>query len=286
MTDIQIEPAIDCHVHVFDPSRFPYAADTWYRPGPSETGTAAQLGQVLDAHHVRHALIVGPNSGYGLDNRCLLDALVRGQGRYKGIAVVRNNASLEELQDLQAQGVVGVAFNVALLGCGFYADTTPLLQRLRDLNLWAQVQVQDDQLLKFNDLLLDSGVHVLFDHCGRPKAAAGLAQAGFQTLLSWAHTGRACVKLSGCAKFSEMPYPYTDARPYIDALIKAFTPQSLVWASDWPFLRAPTRLDYGPLRALVDDWFPQAADRQAVLMETPMKLFGWNRTLISVNNSR
>ena len=24
------EPAIDCHVHVFDPLRFPYATDTWY----------------------------------------------------------------------------------------------------------------------------------------------------------------------------------------------------------------------------------------------------------------
>ena len=41
---------IDCHVHVFDPDRFPYAADTWYRPASGETGTAAQLGHVLDAH--------------------------------------------------------------------------------------------------------------------------------------------------------------------------------------------------------------------------------------------
>lgn len=26
------EPKIDCHVHVFDPVRFPYAADTAYAP--------------------------------------------------------------------------------------------------------------------------------------------------------------------------------------------------------------------------------------------------------------
>jgi predicted TIM-barrel fold metal-dependent hydrolase len=270
-----IEQAIDCHVHVFDPLRFPYAADTWYRPLPGETGTAAQLDQVLDAHHVRHALIVGPNSGYGLDNRCLLDALWQGKGRYKGIAVVRNDASAAELQYLQAQGVVGVAFNVALLGTDFYADTAPLLQRLRDLGLWAQVQVQDDQLLELKGLLLDSGVNVLFDHCGRPKAAAGLAQAGFQTLLQWAQTGRACVKLSGIAKFSEQLPFCADAQPYVKALIEAFTPQSLVWASDWPFLRAPTRLDYGPIRCQVSDWFPDSADRQAVLWDVPRRLFGW-----------
>jgi hypothetical protein len=58
------------------------------------------------------------------------------------------------------------------------------------------VQVQDDQLSDMNALLLDSGVRVVFDHCGRPRTAAGVAQTGFQTLLQWAQTGRACVKLS------------------------------------------------------------------------------------------
>ncbi|MEO7161153.1 MAG: hypothetical protein ABJA84_06570 [Polaromonas sp.] len=66
------------------------------------TGAADNLAQVLDAHGVQNALIVGPNSGYGLDNRCLLDALARGAGRYQGVAVVRNDASRGELQALQA----------------------------------------------------------------------------------------------------------------------------------------------------------------------------------------
>ncbi len=136
-----IPPKIDCHVHVFDPARFPYAADTFYRPTGGEFGTAKQFGALLDAHAVHLALIVDPNSGYGLDNRCLLDALAQGEGRYKGIAVVRNDASRAELQDLQAAGVVGVASNVALAGVDFYRDTGPLLERLRELGMWAQVQV-------------------------------------------------------------------------------------------------------------------------------------------------
>jgi predicted TIM-barrel fold metal-dependent hydrolase len=272
-----LQPAIDCHVHVFDPQRFAYAQDAWYLPSPAETGTPALLRQVLDAHEVRHALIVGPNSGYGLDNRCLLDTLAQGQGRYKGIAVVPNQASLDELQELKAAGVVGVAFNPALLGTDFYANTAPLLQHLRDLDMWAQVQVEGDQLLALNPLLLDSGAKILFDHCGRPNAASGLGQAGFASLLSWADTSRACVKLSGCAKFAVQPYPYADARPYVDALIEAFTPQALVWASDWPFLRAPARMDYGPLRALVRQWLPDAKDQSAVLWDTPRLLFGFGK---------
>jgi predicted TIM-barrel fold metal-dependent hydrolase len=59
-----VEPKIDCHVHVFDPERFPYADDTFYRPSGCEIGTASLLRHVMDAHGVRHALLVGPNSGY------------------------------------------------------------------------------------------------------------------------------------------------------------------------------------------------------------------------------
>ncbi len=219
-------PIIDCHVHVFDPARFPYEPDTWYRPTGAEIGTAEQLGHVLDAHGVAHALIVGPNSGYGLDNRCLLDALHQGQGRYKGIAVVRNDASLAELQDLQAAGVVGIAMNVALLGVDFYRQTQPLLERLRDLGMWAQVQVQNDELVAL-------------------------------------------------AKFSATSFPHADAWPYVHALLEAYTPEALVWASDWPFLRAPARIDYGPLLTLLEQWLPNAADRQAVLWDTPRRLFGF-----------
>lgn len=268
-------PMIDCHVHIFDPDRFPYAADTWYQPSGGETGTAAQLGHVLDAHGVQHALIVGPNSGYGLDNRCLLDALARSQGRYKGVAVVRNDASRAELQELQAAGVVGVAMNVALFGVDFYRDTGPLLQRLRDLNMWAQVQVQADELVALKPMLLDSGAKLLFDHCGRPDPKAGVGQAGFAALLALAETGRACVKLSGLVKCSALPHPYPDAWPYVQALLQAYTPQALVWASDWPFLRVPARIDYGPLLALFAQLVPDAADRQAIGYDTPCRLFGF-----------
>lgn len=276
MTDTPTtEPRIDCHVHVFDPARFPYAADAWYTPSPAETGTPDQLGHVLDAHGVRHALLVGPNSGYGLDNRCLLDTISRHPDRYKGVAVVRHDASRAELQALQAQGVVGVAFNVALLGVDHYRDTGPLLEHLRELDLWAQVQVEGEQLCALAPLLRDSGARLLFDHGGRPRPADGLGQAGFDTLLGLADTGRAVVKLSGWAKVSQRPHPHADVVPYARALLQAYTPQALVWASDWPFLRAPARIDYGPLLDWLAQLVPDAAARQAILWDTPRRLFGF-----------
>ena len=108
-------PKIDCHIHVIDPVRFPYADDTPYRPSGQEIAPAAHLVRVLDAFDVSHALIVGTNSGYGTDSRILLDALKLGNGRFKGVAVVENDVGIAELERLKAAGIVGVAFNRAVL---------------------------------------------------------------------------------------------------------------------------------------------------------------------------
>jgi predicted TIM-barrel fold metal-dependent hydrolase len=270
-------PKVDCHMHIFDPARFPYSADTFYRPAGGEIATLSHLEALLDAHDVRHALLVGPNSGYGLDNRCMLDALARGAGRYKGIAVVPNDAGRDELQDLQAQGVIGIAFNVALLGIDFYRNLGPLLQRLQDLGMWGQIQVEGDQLVPLLPMFVDSGARLLFDHCGRPFPNNGVSQPGFAALLRLAElnrdSDRVCVKLSSLVKSSAQLYPHRDAWPFVQALIEAFTPRNLVWASDWPFLRAPARIDYGPLLTLLERLVPHEASQRAIFWETPMRLF-------------
>ena len=133
-------PKIDGHCHVLDPQRFPYPAEVPYHPQGQEIGTADYYKHVMAAYGVQHALLVGPNSGYGLDNRCMLDAIAQGQGRFKGIAVVPANISLQALKDLQSQGIVGIAFNTSLHGLDYYADIDPLLVHLRDLDMWAALQ--------------------------------------------------------------------------------------------------------------------------------------------------
>jgi predicted TIM-barrel fold metal-dependent hydrolase len=269
------EPKVDCHCHVFDPVRFAYGATTHYRPAGQEIGTAEQLAGVLDAYGVRHALLVGPNSGYEEDNRCLQDAIAGSSGRLRGIAVVGNDTGERELAALKATGVIGVAFNATFHGVDRYLGAERLLARLARLDMCVSLQVQDDQLVVLAPLLERSGVRVLVDHCGRPAPAAGLDQPGFRTLLTLAKTGRVFVKLSGYVKFATARYPYDDVRPYIDALLDAFTPDACVWASDCPFLRAPERVDYGPLLKLVERWLPRLDDRRRVLWETPCRVLGF-----------
>jgi predicted TIM-barrel fold metal-dependent hydrolase len=270
------EPKIDCHNHVLDPERFAYADDVAYRPAGQEIATRLQHVDVMDAYGVRFALLVGPNSGYGTDNRCLLDAIAQGHERFKGIAVVPNDVGRAELERLKAAGIVGVAFNTTVNGVAYYANAAPLLRLLAELDLFVQVQVEHDQLLALAAPLQASGARILIDHCGRPTPSAGLAQPGFQALLALARTGRAAVKLSGFQKFSAEPAPYHDALAFVRALVDAFTLDACLWASDWPFLKAPQRLDYGPLLKLVEQWFPDAADRRRLLWDTPRRLFAFD----------
>lgn len=270
------EPKIDCHCHVFDPARFPYQSDTFYRPSGQEIGTALQLGHVLDAHGVRHALLVGPNSGYELDNRCMLDAIARSPERLKGIAVVADDIGRAELETLRAAGVIGVAFNATHHGVDRYLAATALLANLRALDMCVSLQVQHDQLAALAPLLERSGVRILIDHCGRPAPERGLGQPGFQALLGLARTTRVFVKLSGYSKFAREPHPHRDVWPFVDALLDAFTPDRCLWASDWPHLRAPERVDYAPLLTLLERLVPDAGARRKVLWKTPRRVLGFD----------
>jgi predicted TIM-barrel fold metal-dependent hydrolase len=46
--------------------------------------------------------------------------------------------------------------------------------------------------------------------------------------------------------------------------------------SDWPFLQAPERIDYGLILALIEKLVSDPVDRHTVLWETPLRLFGFD----------
>lgn len=271
MTDFD-EPKIDCHAHVLEPDRFPYGKDVPYHPSGQEVGTAEQLAHMMETYGIRHTLLVQPNSGYGSDNTCLLDAVASGGGKFSGIAIVEPDADLATLQSLKEKGVVGVAFNPTMLGTGYYAGAAGLLERLAELDMLLNLQVEGDQYRSFLPWIESIPVRVLVDHCGRPTPEEGVSQDGFAALLQSADTGRVWVKLSGYPKFARTRYPFEDCWSYIHALAGAFSLDRCLWSSDWPYLRAPDRQDVGPLIRLVERLFPEPADRKRLFWETPRQL--------------
>jgi predicted TIM-barrel fold metal-dependent hydrolase len=274
------EPKIDAHCHVLDPARFAYADDVAYRPVGQELGTFDQYQEVMAAYGIRHALFVGPNSGYNLDNRCLLDTLARGAGRLRGVAVVRNTTSLDELAALKALGVVGIALNATVQGIGHVHAAAGLMARCAEANLLVQVQAEYEQWLDLLPTLQACEARLLIDHCGRPRGGAGLDQPGFRAVLSLSRgvnrAGRTAVKLSGYQKFSMQAPPWPDALPFVHELLATYGLDACLWASDWPFLRAPHRLDIGPLIRQVERLLPDASDRARLWWHSPRNWLGFS----------
>ncbi len=265
----------DCHNHILDPQRFPYGVKNRFHPAGPEINTFEQFSRLLDTHGVSHGLIVGPNSGYGCDNSATLDAITRGHGRFKGLAVVPQNVPTAELVRLKAMGIVGIAINPTFDGIDYYRGIDPLLRNLEDLNLFLQIQVEGAQLLDLWPLISSFRGKLLFDHCGRPVPSSGLEQPAFRALCDLAQRGNTTVKLSGLVKFSKETYPYRDAWPFVRALVDAFTLENCVWGSDWPCLRTRERVDYGRILALNELLFPDADDRDTLQWKTPNRLFAF-----------
>jgi predicted TIM-barrel fold metal-dependent hydrolase len=270
--------AVDTHVHVLDPKRFPFAPDSTYRPVPAEIGTADDLARVLDAAGIDRVVLVNPTSGYGTDNRCMLDAIERLGARARGIARVPLDYSGHSLDDLARRGVVGV--RVDFMGPGERAIGDPalrlLLARLADRDMVCAMQAERDQWLAIAPIVAAAGGRVVIDHCGRPDVAKGVDGHAFTAVLRLADTGRVALKLSGPMRFSASGQPYRDTDVFYTAAVRAFTPRALMWGSDWPFLRSEQRIDYGPSLMHLEKVLPDASDRRVALVETPASWFGFD----------
>lgn len=269
--------AVDSHAHIIDAAAFPLTNPHGYKPGPNECGTAHEFRTTLDAHGITHALLVNPFAGYATDNRCMLDAIARSAGRFRGIALVGHDTTDAEFGKLTEGGVIGARFNTLFSGTTSLEGKAgaDLLARVKAHGWFAQVYFHDDGFLQLLPILRAAGIRVVVDHCGCPDPSRGLSQPGFQALLEMGRSGTAAIKLSGAFRYSGQPWPYQDAEPFVEALVNAFTLDNCVWGSDWPFVRVPRRMDYGPVLGLLERWLPDAQDRQKVLWDTPSRWFGF-----------
>jgi len=270
--------AIDAHVHLFDPSRFPFADDAPYRPPAAECGAEGDLSAVLSAHGFAGALLVNPSSGYGDDNSCMLDALARGQGRYRGIARVPLGVRPARLRALAQRGVAGIRRDLVGEGTAQLADPAfaRLARMLADLDLVLQVHCQGEQAIAVADAAGSLPCRLVIDHCGRPDPRNGRRAPAFRALLALASLPRVAVKLSGAFRFGHRAPAYADADGAARALIAAFGPERCVWGSDWPFVRMPHRIDYGTSLAILARWVPDARTRRRILVDTPRRWFGFD----------
>ncbi len=267
--------ACDTHAHILGPyGRFPLNENRSY------TAPEAPLEDflvLLDTLGLERAVIVH-GSAHGMILGATEDAIVRMQGRARGVAVVEPDITDRELERLNEVGFRGLRFTTLLRGGSGVANIETLAARIRPLGWHVQLFIDGPtQLADLIPKLVDLPVDLVVDRMGHFTPSDGVDHPGFRALLELVRGGRCWVKLSGAYRKTEVGPPFDDMTPFAQALIEARADR-MVWATDWPHVMLTDR-------AMPDDatsldwalsWGVDESTMRAVLADNPAELYGFH----------
>ena len=265
----------DCHAHLFGPyADYPLAEGRSYTPpeAPEQQYVAllARLG-------LGHGVLVHP-SAYGSDHRLVLDALAS-QPQWRGV-LVASAGSAPALAGMRERGIRALRFShrsgaaANFAGSASLGDLEALAPALADAGMHAELWTDCRALPAIADTLRGLPVPVVIDHMGMFDAAAGLAEAGFDTLRTLLADGRAWVKLCAYRNLRTLAdgEAWSVGKTFQEALVAA-NPEQVVWGSDWPHLNVPGTTDTAALLQLFKAWVGDAQLIERVLVANPEALY-------------
>ena len=176
--------AVDSHCHVFGPGdTFPYAPERKYTPCDA---SAAQLFALRD-HLGFHKNVIVQATCHGADNRALVDALKRSEGKARGVATVKRSISDAEIQSMHDAGVRGVRFNFVKR----LVDFTPkdeLMEIASRIKAWGWhvvIYFEAVDLPELWDFFTALPTTVVVDHMGRPDVSKPLKGPEFSLFMQF-----------------------------------------------------------------------------------------------------
>ena len=265
--------ACDTHCHVFGPaSKFPYSADRSYTPPDAPVENLRRLHARL---RISRAVIVHA-SCHGTEMDVTLDAIASSNGTYRGVACVEDAVTDWELERLHAGGIRGIRFNFVkhLGGVPDLAVFYRLVARIKPLGWHIVLHFDADDILAQQELLGRIDVPFIIDHMGRVKAADGLEQKPFRSLLDlYRNNPLAWIKVCGAERVSVGKRPFRDAVPFAQALI-AVDAKRILWGTDWPHPNITQDMpNDGELVDLLGEICPDADTRKRILVDNPSRMY-------------
>jgi D-galactarolactone isomerase len=264
--------ACDCHVHIYEVG-YALAPTATFKPPHAPVSAYRQVQQALGLERV---VLVQP-TGYGLDNRCLLNALGQLGDQARGIVVVPPEVSDAELTRLHRAGVRGVRF-MMLAGAGGtlpWGSLPTLAARIAPLGWNINLQL-DGRELPQREALIDSlPCRVVIDHTGKFIEPVLPTDPAFRALLALLERPDRWIKLSAPYETSKLGPPhYGDVALLAKALLQAH-PDRCLWASNWPHPnRVPAPADAQMLE-LLGHWCGDEGLRARVLIDNPARVYGY-----------
>jgi len=265
--------ACDAHCHVFGPaSKFPYAADRSYTPPDAPVDALRKLHARLG---ISRAVIVHA-SCHGSEMAVTLDAIASSNGTYRGVACVEDGITDRELGRLHEGGIRGIRFNfVRHLGGVPDLDVFHrLIARIKPMGWHVVLHLDAEDLVTQQELLASIDLPFIIDHMGRVKAAEGLAQRPFASLLDlYRHNPLAWIKVCGSERVSVGKRPFRDAVPFARALIEVDSSR-ILWGTDWPHPNITKDMpNDGELVDLLAEICPDEGVRRRILVDNPTRMY-------------
>ena len=262
---------IDTHAHIF---RKGISATAHPRYVPDYDATLTQYLEQLDHHHMAHGVLIQP-SFLGTDNSLLLEALHQAGGRLRGVAVVSTDIDLAALQQLDKAGIVGIRLNLIGLPTPDFTHIAwgSLLEKIALLNWHVEIHSHAAALPDLLPGLLRYRVKIVVDHFGRPDPASGVNDPGFRFLLAQGASQKIWVKLSGAYRNNAQGKGESIASEAAHLLKQHLGLDRLLWGSDWPHTQFENTICYAEVNAQIEQWLPEQAEKQKVLLDTPAALF-------------
>lgn len=265
--------ACDCHVHIYEDG-YPLASTATFKPPHAPVSRYRETQQALGLERV---VLVQP-TGYGFDNRCLLDALAQLGPVARGVAVLPVDVGDAELQRLHAAGVRGVRY-MLLGGSGGALSWDTLAahaERIAPLGWHIDLQFDGREMAQRRALIEALPCDVVIDHVGRYVVPVAPHAPSFQALLEVLAAPGRWIKLSAPYETSRSGPPgYADVSALARALVQS-RPDRCLWASNWPHPnRSPVPMD-ADLLALLGNW--TGGDRRlrdAVLAGNAARAYAW-----------
>jgi D-galactarolactone isomerase len=266
--------ACDCHHYIYD-GRF--AVSPHWRQGFPAGATVPDYRLLQRRLGTTRSVVVQPST-YGVDNRCLVDALRQLGPASRGVAVVDTEVQVAELKQLTDAGVCAVRVN--FVSPQTWGTTTPeilaaLAKRVAPFGWHVQILMTGDQIAVHEVAIRSLPIKIVIDHLGRIPEPGGVRHPGFAAVQRLLDTGRVWVKLTEPYEDSKLGPPYKDTSEVARAFVQT-VPERLLWGTDWPHpTQRETKPDDGLLLDLLADWAPDDAKRRRILVDNPAELFGF-----------
>jgi predicted TIM-barrel fold metal-dependent hydrolase len=265
--------ACDSHVHVFESAaKYPSVSAPHYT---LPDGTLRQLTHMTDALALQRFVIVQP-SYYGTDNSCMLDALRAAGARARGVAMVGESCTDEDLTAMHLRGVRALRLDLFLRSHWQTADIIAYVEhsvrRTRAIGWHVQFYTPGWVVRDLLPFLGTLDADFVIDHMGYMLQSDGLTDSDFERLVSVLRGGRGWIKLSAPYRLAK-DGNFERLRPMARAIIES-APDRVIWGSDWPHIPDGGK-DTGALLNLLSDWAPDAAARDRILVTNPARLFGF-----------